>query len=144
MLDLLKGTRVVSFNHFLLGPMSGASAADIGRLHLDPSAWRAAAHVGASILKASLTNQTIYPQAFFPFEGKTELVAAGKWLSFADQPKATLLVYNLRSCSHPALGSPTVVRTTLPRRTPRRPMWRMSRSTVQRATVQIDWNVRSA
>ena len=81
--------------------MSGASAADIGRLYLDPIAWRSAAHVGASLLKASVVNQAIYPQAFFPFEGKTKLVAAGKWLSFADQPKATFLVYNLRSCSHP-------------------------------------------
>lgn len=81
--------------------MSGASAADIGRLHLDPLAWRAAAHVGASILKASVANQAIYPQALFPFEGKTNLVASGKWLSFADQPRATFLVYNLRSCAHP-------------------------------------------
>jgi len=81
--------------------MSGASAADIGRLHLEPAAWRAAAHVGASILKASVANQAIYPQALFPFEGKTTLVASGKWLSFADQPRATFLVYNLRSCTHP-------------------------------------------
>lgn len=81
--------------------MSGASAADIGRLHLEPAAWRAAAHVGASILKASVVNQAIYPQALFPFEGKTTLVASGKWLSFADQPRATFLVYNLRSCAHP-------------------------------------------
>jgi hypothetical protein len=81
--------------------MSGASAADIGRLHLEPVAWRAAAHVGASILKASVANQAIYPQALFPFEGKTSLVASGKWLSFADQPRATFLVYNLRSCAHP-------------------------------------------
>lgn len=81
--------------------MSGASAADIGRLHLEPAAWRAAAHVGASILKASVANQAIYPQALFPFEGKTTLVASGKWLSFAGQPRATFLVYNLRSCAHP-------------------------------------------
>ena len=81
--------------------ISGASAADIGRLHLEQTAWRAAAHVGASILKASVANQAIYPQALFPFEGKTTLLASGKWLSFADQPRATFLVYNLRSCTHP-------------------------------------------
>lgn len=81
--------------------VSGASAADIGRLHLDPIAWRAAAQIGASALKASVAGQSIYPQAFFPFEGKTTLLAAGKWLSFAGQGKATFLVYNLRSCSHP-------------------------------------------
>ena len=81
--------------------VSGASAADIGRLHLDPIAWRAAAQIGTSALKASVAGQSIYPQAFFPFEGKTTLIAAGKWLSFAGQEKATFLVYNLRSCSHP-------------------------------------------
>lgn len=81
--------------------VSGASAADIGRLHIDPIAWRAAAQIGASALKASVAGQSIYPQAFFPFEGKTTLIAAGKWLSFAGQEKATFLVYNLRSCSHP-------------------------------------------
>ncbi len=81
--------------------VSGASAADIGRLHMDPIAWRSAAQIGASALKASVANQPIYPQAFFPFEGKTDLIAAGKWLSFAGQEKSTFLVYNLRSCSYP-------------------------------------------
>lgn len=81
--------------------ISGASAADIGRLHLDPVAWRAAIHIGTSALQASLSNQTIYPQAFFPFEGKTTLVAAGKWLSFGERPQATFIVYSLRSCSRP-------------------------------------------
>ena len=81
--------------------ISGASAADIARLHMDPIAWRSAAQIGTSALKASVAGQLIYPQAFFPFEGKTTLIAAGKWLSFAGQEKATFLVYNLRSCSYP-------------------------------------------
>lgn len=81
--------------------ISGASAADLGRLHLDPVAWRAALHIGTSALKASLANRNVYPQAFFPFEGETTLIAAGKWLSFGDQPKSTFIVYNVRSCSHP-------------------------------------------
>lgn len=85
----------------LADKISGASAADIGRMHLDPVAWHAAVHVGTSALKASLANQHVYPQAFFPFEGKTTLVAAGKWLPFGEQPQATFIVYNLRSCSHP-------------------------------------------
>ena len=68
---------------------------------MDPIAWRSAAQIGASALKASVANQPIYPQAFFPFEGKTTLIAAGKWLSFAGRPENTFLVYNLRSCSHP-------------------------------------------
>lgn len=81
--------------------ISGASAADIGRIHLDPVAWRAAMHIGTSALKASVAQQSIYPQGFFPFEGKTTVAAAGKWLSFGDRAEATFLVYSLRSCSHP-------------------------------------------
>lgn len=80
--------------------ISGASAADIGRLHLDPIAWRAAVHIGTSAMKASVANQNIYPQAIFPFEGDTTLIAAGKWLSLGDQANATFLVYSLRSCSY--------------------------------------------
>ncbi len=81
--------------------ISGASAADIGRLHMDPIAWRAALHIGTSALQASLAKQSAYPQAFFPFEGKTTLIAAGKWLSFGEQSQSTFIVYNLRSCSRP-------------------------------------------
>ena len=81
--------------------ISGASAADIGRLHMDPIAWRAALHIGTSALQASLAKQSVYPQAFFPFEGKTTLIASGKWLSFGEQPQSTFIVYNLRSCSRP-------------------------------------------
>ncbi|WP_157056993.1 hypothetical protein [Herbaspirillum autotrophicum] len=81
--------------------ISGASAADIGRMHLDSDAWRTAVNVGTSLLKASVSRQEIYPQAHFPFEGVTTLTASGKWLSFSSQPRATFLVYSLRSCSHP-------------------------------------------
>ncbi|MBL8524095.1 MAG: hypothetical protein JNN20_10425 [Betaproteobacteria bacterium] len=80
--------------------ISGASAADIGRLHLDPVAWRAALRVGSSMLKASVARQRVYPQTFFPFVGKTTLAASGKWLPAGDRPDATFIVYNLRSCSH--------------------------------------------
>ncbi len=81
--------------------MSGASAADIGRISMDPIAARAARIVGNSCLKASAAGQPIYPQARFPFEGKTNLIASGRWLSHGGVPKSTFLVYNLRSCSHP-------------------------------------------
>lgn len=81
--------------------ISGYSAADIGRIACDPVAKRAAAIIGTSSLKASVTGQPIYPQAFFPFEGTTTLTASGKWLSFGDKENATFLVYSLRSCSHP-------------------------------------------
>ena len=80
--------------------ISGASAADIGRLHLDATAWQAALTIGTSMLASSGMRQSIYPQGLFPFEGTTTLIAAGKWLSFADEDRATFIVYSLRSCSH--------------------------------------------
>lgn len=85
----------------LANRISGASAADIGRLHLSPQAWRAALTVGTSLLKCTASGEEIHPQAFFPFEGKTKLIAAGKWLSYAGDANATFVVFNLRSCSHP-------------------------------------------
>lgn len=81
--------------------MSGASAADIGRISVDPIAARAARIMGNSCLRASTAGLPIYPQARFPFEGKTNLIASGRWLSHGGVPKSTFLVYNLRSCSHP-------------------------------------------
>jgi hypothetical protein len=81
--------------------MSGASAADIGRVSMDPVAAHAARIIGASCLRASTSGQHIYPQAIFPFEGTTDLIASGKWLSHGDAPRSTFLVYSLRSCSHP-------------------------------------------
>lgn len=85
----------------LADKISGASAADVGRISMDPIAARAARIVGASCLRASTTDTIIYPQALFPFEGQTDLVVSGKWLSHGDKPNSTFLVYNLRSCSHP-------------------------------------------
>lgn len=85
----------------LADKISGASAADIGRISMDPVAARAARLVGNSCLKASTAGQQIYPQARFPFEGLTNLIASGRWLSHGGVPNATFLVYNLRSCSHP-------------------------------------------
>lgn len=81
--------------------ISGASAADIGRISQDRHAWYAAARISKSVLTASVTKQLIYPQTLFPFHGKTTLMASGKWLSFANKPRSTFLVYRLKSCSHP-------------------------------------------
>lgn len=88
-------------NLVLADKISGASAADIGRLHSEPAAWRAAAHIGASLLKATANGQPAFPQALFPFEGLTNLTCAGKWLSGGEMPDKTFLAYQLRSCSHP-------------------------------------------
>ncbi len=85
----------------LAAGISGVSAAEIGRMHMDPHAWRTAVHVGTALLKGSISGQGAYPQCYFPFEGQTDLIASGKWLSFQDNPSATFIVYSLRSCSHP-------------------------------------------
>jgi hypothetical protein len=88
--------------HIVLGRrMSGASASDIGRIAESQFAWRSAAGIHASCQKANGHRQPVYPYTGFPFEGLTKLVASGKWLSFGSRRKATFLVYQLRSCSHP-------------------------------------------
>lgn len=78
-----------------------ASAEDVARIAGSDVAWRAAALVASSCLKASTAGRDIYPQAIFPFEGESTLQVVGKWLPQGDTEQATFLVYQLRSCSHP-------------------------------------------
>ncbi len=85
----------------LANGLSGASAADIGRVAESGLAWRAAAGVYASCQKATAQRHPAYPYTGFPFEGTTDLEASGTWLPFGDQADATFLVYRLRSCSFP-------------------------------------------
>lgn len=85
----------------LAAKISGKSAADIGRLQMDPLAWRAAVQVGTSLLKGAVSLGASYPKSSFPFNGDTTLTASGKWLSFGDRERATFVVFSLRSCSHP-------------------------------------------
>lgn len=77
-----------------------ASASDIARIAGSHTAWRAAVLVVTSCQKATLARQDIYPQAIFPFEGKTNLTVVGKWLSLGGTPQQTFLVYRLESCTH--------------------------------------------
>lgn len=85
----------------LANGLSGASAADIGRVAESGLAWRAAAGVYASCQKATAQRHPAYPYTGFPFEGTTDLEASGAWLPFGDQADATFLVYRLRSCTFP-------------------------------------------
>lgn len=78
-----------------------ASAEDVARIAGSDAAWRAAALVPSSCLKASAAGRDIYPQAIFPFEGETTLQVVGKWLPQGDAERSTFLAYQLRSCSHP-------------------------------------------
>ncbi|SFN48229.1 hypothetical protein SAMN05660284_01592 [Formivibrio citricus] len=79
----------------------GRSAADIGRIAMSNVAWRSVLRVASSCLRASTQGELIYPNTFFPFEGKTNLVVAGKWLPLGKQENMTFMVFNIRSCSHP-------------------------------------------
>lgn len=85
----------------LANGLSGASAADIGRVAESGLAWRAAAGIYASCQKATAQRHPAYPYTGFPFEGTTDLEASGTWLPFGDHADATFLVYRLRSCSFP-------------------------------------------
>ncbi len=85
----------------LANGLSGASAADIGRVAESGLAWRAAAGIYASCQKATAQRHPAYPYTGFPFVGTTDLEANGVWLPFGDQADATFLVYRFRSCTFP-------------------------------------------
>ena len=88
--------------HLELAPyLSGASAADIGRIALDKNAWHSAAGIYSSCVKATSQQQQAYPYTHFPFCGRTTLMATGRWVSFAEKRDMTFVTYELLSCSHP-------------------------------------------
>ena len=78
-----------------------ASAETIGRIAGSTIAWHAANLPHASCIAGMAKDRAPYPQGVFPFEGKTDLVVAGKWLSHAGCGQQTFLAYQILSCSHP-------------------------------------------
>lgn len=80
--------------------LPATSAADVGRVAGDETAWRAAMLVPSSCLRASVAGRDVFPQAVFPFEGMTNLTATGQWLSRGEEPQRTFLVYQLLTCSY--------------------------------------------
>lgn len=85
----------------LAGGISGVSAADVARIALSRTAWGAANQIGASLLAGHANNRPPYPQCSFPFKGRTDLAAIGRWLPFDGQNDKTFVVHCLLSCSHP-------------------------------------------
>lgn len=79
----------------------GNAASDIGRLALSKIAWSAALRIASSCLKASTSKERIYPHTHFPFEGKTTLTAAGRWISHGGRERSTFVVSYLKQCTHP-------------------------------------------
>ncbi|WP_164546928.1 MULTISPECIES: hypothetical protein [unclassified Variovorax] len=89
------GKLVITLADFL----PAASAEDVARIATSKIALHAAQLIGSSCQQASAIGQDIYPMARFPFEGKTDLKVAGRWLD--PQGAGTFLVYRIESCSHP-------------------------------------------
>lgn len=80
----------------------GTSAEDVARVAASKTAWAAACLVGESCLRASMAGREIYPQARFPFEGRTQLSVKGKWLTQEGHSgRRTFVVYQITSCWHP-------------------------------------------
>lgn len=80
--------------------ISGASAADIGRIVLSHPAKAAAMSISQSALRYASVGEKVYPKCKFPFEGTTDLHVTGQWLSDCG-PDHIFLVYEILSCSHP-------------------------------------------
>ncbi|MDO9006075.1 MAG: hypothetical protein Q7V20_21740 [Aquabacterium sp.] len=85
----------------LVDGVPGSSASDIGRIASSWYAENAAALIRRSCLVDSAVHAPIYPKTEFPFKGKTNLRATGRWLSHGDAARQTFVVYQLWSCSHP-------------------------------------------
>ncbi|WP_410500186.1 hypothetical protein [Chitinibacter sp. S2-10] len=81
--------------------LPGPAAADIGRIALSQTAWRAAAHVYQSCAQSVIEHREANPFTIFPFIGKTTLQANGAWISFKGVEKSTFVVFSLQSCSYP-------------------------------------------
>lgn len=90
-----------SLHLVLADRLSGVSASDIGRIAGSQLAWRSAAGIYSSCMKASSQNLPIYPYTGFPFEGKTDLNVSGVWLPFGDKENDTFLVYRMNTCTRP-------------------------------------------
>ena len=90
-----------SLHLVLADRISGVSASDIGRIAGSQFAWRSAAGIFSSCMKASSQKLPIYPYTGFPFEGNADLSVSGKWLPFGDKENDTFLVYRMNTCTYP-------------------------------------------
>lgn len=81
--------------------ISCRSAPTVGRIAFSKAARSTAELIGNSCVAAASNGQEVYPKAGFPFWGKTDLNASGRWLPLAGKERGVFLVFQLRSCSHP-------------------------------------------
>ena len=85
----------------LASGISCRSASTVGRIAFSRPAQSAVELIGKSCIAGSANGPKIYPKAVFPFEGKTDLLASGRWLPLKGVEQGVFLVFHLHSCSHP-------------------------------------------
>lgn len=83
----------------LASGISGASAADIGRIITDKTAFDAVSLISKTITTAIVNQEKAYIKMPFPFLGKTKLQVQGQWHTFEGM-KDRFIVSQIESCSH--------------------------------------------
>ena len=79
--------------------ISGASAADSGRIITDKVAFDAVSLISKTITTAVANREKAYIKMPFPFIGKSKLQVRGQWYSFEGM-KDRFIVSQIESCSH--------------------------------------------
>lgn len=83
----------------LASGISGASAADIGRIITDKMAFDAVSLISKTITTAIANREKAYIKMPFPFIGKSKLQVQGQWHTFEGM-KDRFIVSQIESCSH--------------------------------------------
>lgn len=79
--------------------ISGASAADIGRIALDPIARESAMIISKTLMDSITSLGYGYTRAVFPFRGRSTLQCIGRWTGITDSENS-FVVSQILSCSH--------------------------------------------
>lgn len=86
-------------NLTLASGVSGFAATTIARVAFDTTAASALRWIASSGTSAAANKRPYYPKTKFPFIGKSDLTADGRWLVHGS--KRTFLVERLVQCTHP-------------------------------------------
>lgn len=83
----------------LASDLAGVAAATVARIAFDSQARSAARWIVNSNVAASVNSVSYYPKTTFPFFGKTELTAHGRWIS--NGTERIFLAEKIAKCTHP-------------------------------------------
>jgi len=86
-------------NITLAPDLSGVAAATVARIAFCSQARSAASWIVNSGVATAANRHSYYPKTTFPFFGKTELTACGRWITHGDS--RTFLAEQLSRCTHP-------------------------------------------